>query len=101
MYSSIKVADGSQITLTMEELDAYINQKVKEQFDTLNHTQPTGIKSDIFVASTTEDCSVFTTAKTSMSGLNKVIDSNNSMLEYLSYSDKTGYTVLKSRLVFY
>lgn len=100
MYGSIKVADGSQITLTMEELDAYINQKVKEQFDTLNHSQPTGVKKTAFVGVNSSDSSVYT-KKTSMSGLARTIDSNNSMLEYVSYSDENGYTVLKSRLVFY
>lgn len=30
LYSSIKIADGSQITLTMEELNQYIQEKVEE-----------------------------------------------------------------------
>lgn len=34
LYSSIKVADSSQVTLTMEELDKYIEEKMKENLFT-------------------------------------------------------------------
>ncbi len=39
LYSSIKVADGSQITLTTEELNEYINEKVQEYISSSSKSQ--------------------------------------------------------------
>ena len=101
MYSSIKIAENSEITLTTEQLDEYINAKVDEKLKTFNSTQPTGIKENTYIygesnyASTcdkmTPDMPIFTLSK----------DDQNAMDQYVSYSSENGYTVLKSRLVFF
>lgn len=86
LYSSIKVAGDSKVTLTMEELDEYINRKMQ---------QPTGIKTDTYIVNTITRTSPYTNL-TSMSGLTIGKDENNKIDEYLSYSNQDGYTVLKS-----
>ena len=47
LYSSIQVATDSKVTLTMEELDEYINKKVDERINT--NAQPTGIRADVYI----------------------------------------------------
>ncbi len=90
LYASIKVAGDSKVTLTMQELDEYINSKIQ---------QPTGIKTDRYICNSTTELGTF--EKTSMTGLTIATDENNKISEYLSYSSQDGYTVLKTRLVFY
>lgn len=86
LYSSIQVAGDSKVTLTMEELDEYINSKMQ---------QPTGIKTDTYISNGTTRTSPYTNL-TSMSGLNTSKDENSKIDKYLSYSEQDGYTVLKS-----
>ena len=85
LYSSIKIANGSTITLTQEELDEYIKTKAS----------PTGIKTDTFICNVKSSTTAYTGA-TSMNGFTRTADENNKISTYLSYSDEYGYTVLKS-----
>lgn len=85
LYSSIKIANGSTITLTQEQLDEYIKTKAN----------PTGVKTDTFVRNQRTATSAYNTV-TSMNGFTRTMDENNKIAEYLSYSDTDGYTVQKS-----
>lgn len=99
LYSSIRVAEDSKVTLTMKELDTYINQKVEEKLNASSNIKPTGIKKDTYIFAQSTNAGMYENI-TSMQGLSTQMDPNNKMTEYLSWSDTDGYTVLKSRLVF-
>lgn len=86
LYSSILVAENSKITLTMEELDKYIDKKINK---------PTGVKADTYIINSISRTTIYTDL-TSMSGLTISKDENNKIDEYLSYSNQDGYTVQKS-----
>lgn len=91
LYSSMMVAtnDDSKITISMEDLNNLINQKIEG-------LKPTGIKTDTYIKNSMEVTSAYDEV-TSMSGnFTKQVDTQNKMSEYLSYSDEDGYTVLKS-----
>ncbi len=60
-----------------------------------NTTQPTGIRTDAFIYNERNVTSTYSEV-TSMNGFERTTDENNNIAEYLSYSDETGYTVLKS-----
>lgn len=85
LYGSILVAGDSKVTLTMEQLDEYINKKIQ---------QPTEFKSNTYICNSLEDSS--DSGSSSMEGLVLSTDENNKISEYLSYSNKDGYTVKKS-----
>ena len=100
LYSSIKIAENSEITLTTEQLDEYINAKVDEKLKTFNSTQPTGIKENTYIYGESNYASTYTiTPAMSIFTLSK--EDQNAMDQYVSYSSEKGYTVLKSRLVFF
>ena len=82
LYSSIKVAGDSKVTLTLQELDEYINSKMQSP------------KTNKYICNTTNDTGVLSV--NSMAGLARTMDEENRIAEYLLYSDKDGYTVLKS-----
>lgn len=98
LYSSIQVATDSKVTLTMEELDEYINKKVDERINT--NAQPTGIRADVYINDVFSTATSYT-GITTMSGYTRTMDKNNNMSEYVSYSNQDGYIVLKERMVFY
>lgn len=83
LYGSILVAEDSKVTLTMEQLDDYINSKIQ---------QPTGFRSDTYICNSLEGSS--DGGSSSMEGLVVSTDENNKISKYLSYSNKDGYTVI-------
>lgn len=90
LYSSMMVAtnDDSKITISMDDLNNLINQKIEG-------VKPTGIKTDTYIQNTRNVLTTYSEV-TSMSGLTRTTDAENKISEYLSYSDTDGYTVLKS-----
>ena len=90
VFSSIRVAEDSKVTISMEELDAYINQKMENKLN----EQPTNIKTDTWFYNESRVTTAYTA--TSMSGLTRANDSNNNIEKYFSYSSQDGYTVLKT-----
>ncbi len=100
LYSSIQIAGDSKVTLTMEELDTYINEKMEEKLNEIQKHEPTSIKTDTWICNANMNKNAYAET-TSMTGLTRRTDENNNIAEYLLYSEKDGYTVLKSRMVFY
>ena len=68
---------------------------IKTATNTKESTQPTGIKTDIYIYNTRNVNSIYSIV-TSMTGFTRTTDPNNNIAEYLSYSDQDGYTVLRS-----
>ncbi len=60
-----------------------------------NTSQPTGIRTDAFICNIRKVTPAYLEV-TSMTGFERTTDDNNNIAEYLSYSDETGYTVLKT-----
>lgn len=85
LYSSIKIANGSTITLTQEELDEYIKTKAS----------PTGLRTDAYIRNR-ETYYQGSYTVTSMTGFTRTADENNNIKDYLSYSETDGYTVQKN-----
>ena len=66
-----------------------------------NTQQPTGIKTDTFITNKISTLSSYTNIASMSNLCTKGSDENNKIQEYLSYSDETGYTVLKSGWYFF
>ncbi len=98
LYSSISVAGDSKITITMEELDEYINEKVEvqlnEKLKDVNSMRLTGIKQDT--------CLEYKMTNGGNFNFNKMkMTEQGNIGEYLLYSEENeDYTVLKSGFYF-
>lgn len=98
LYSEVLVATGenSQITISGKELKELIKEEVQKSTQ-----QPTGIKTDTFITNKISTLSSYTNIASISNLCTKGSDENNKIQEYLSYSDETGYTVLKSGWYFF
>lgn len=94
LYSSISVAGDSQITLTKQQLDEYISEKVEvqlnEKLKDINNMKLTGIKQDTSIEYYSNNVGNFNISNIKMT-------EKGNIGEYLVYSEESGdYTVLKS-----
>lgn len=69
--------------------------KIADSTPSKDSTQPTGIKTNAYIRSERTQTMVYN-AVTNMNGFEWTTDENNTILEYVSYSNENGFTVKKS-----
>ena len=79
--------------ITLKDYENKIGEYVGGNRQDISSSQPTGIKTDAYIKNSITSTTTYNV--TTMSGLTRETDSENKIDEYLSYSDESGYTVLK------